>query len=111
MHGRSRDVQGFPRLIQGWQERTLIEPVQDNCSGSGHAKPSTPSALIGRLRATAPRARRTRLAGIRYMSDADGSGIRGRGSDQTGCHYGVRIDLAGDGDQRKYEDDPNCPHG
>jgi hypothetical protein len=50
------------------------------------------------------------LAGIRCMSDGDGE-IRGRGSDLTGCHYGVRIDLAGDGNQRQYEDDPNSPHG
>jgi hypothetical protein len=30
------------------------------------------------------------------MSDGDGGWIRGRGSDQTACHYGVGIDLASD---------------
>ena len=38
------------------------------------------------------------------LSYGEDGGIRGRGKDQTACHHGVRIDLASDGDQRKYED-------
>ena len=49
----SKDLLG---LSKAGKSGTLIEPVQDNCSGSGCAKPSTPPALTGRLRAAASRA-------------------------------------------------------
>jgi hypothetical protein len=40
------------------------------------------------------------LAGLRRMSDGDGGWIQSPGSNQTGCQNGVRIDLAGDGNQQ-----------
>jgi len=40
-----------------------------------------------------------------------GSGIRGARQDLTSCKHGVRIDFAGDGDQRQQENNAYGSHG
>jgi hypothetical protein len=47
----SKDLLG---LSKAGKSGTLIEPVQDYCSGSGCARPGTPPGLTGRLHGRFP---------------------------------------------------------